>query len=106
MPEQNPENLRMRGLQIVACLVSPLPSDGEQSAGCSPHTIGDPLTIEQGCSLFNFGDRGRAGRPPNDYGALHAGCMDTNRASQRCEDAHAEGAAWRLDKKLSAAVYC
>ena len=33
-------------------------------------------------------------------GPSHAGCMDTNRASQRCEDAHAKGIVCRLDKNF------
>ena len=59
----------MRGLQFAACLVSPLSGVGEQPA-CWPHRIGKPLKLVKTCSLFDSGNRGCAGHPRNDYGAL------------------------------------
>ena len=47
----------MRGLQIAACLVSPLPGVGEQ-ATCWPHRIGNPLKLIKTYSLLDFGNRG------------------------------------------------
>ena len=47
--------------------------------------------VDQDAFLLDSGNRGRAAHREVATGPSHAGCMDTNRASRRCEDTPTEG---------------